>query len=323
MKSPIGGYFEWEFANLANSFPHCDGALVNSGRHALEYILLSLGSVKKIYVPYFTCEVVLQPIQRLRIPYKFYHINEALEIEDEINLNDEEFIIYANYFGIKDRYVASLVERYGDKLIIDNAQAFFAKSYSQSSQFYSPRKFVGCPDGGIAVPVNKAFALDLRLGKSANKCASLLERTDSDVSAGYNSFHSAAEIISSEGITQMSEITRRILCNLDYSDIIDKRRVNFNYLHSHLAKSNKLSEIISTKLLSEIECPMVYPYWTDDLDLRQKLISNKVFVAQYWPNVPQWCESKDLEYQLTTQIIHLPIDQRYGQDEMDYILDMI
>jgi hypothetical protein len=323
MKSPIGGYFEWEFANSANLFPHCDGALVNSGRHALEYILLSLGSVKRIYVPYFTCEVVLQPIQRLHIPYKFYHINEALEIADEINLHDEEFIIYTNYFGIKDRYVASLVESYGDKLIIDNAQAFFAKSYSQSSQFYSPRKFVGCPDGGIAIPVNKAFALDLRHGKSANKCASLLERTDSDVSIGYDSFHNAAKIIGGENLTQMSDITRGILSNLDYSNIVDKRRTNFNYLHSHLAISNKLGEIVSTKLLSEIECPMVYPYWTDDIDLRKELISNKVFVAKYWPNVPQWCESKDLEYQLTEQIIPLPIDQRYGQDEMDYILYII
>jgi hypothetical protein len=323
MKSPIGGYFEWEFANHNCVFPHCDGTLVNSGRHALEYTLRSLGLVKKIYVPYFTCEVVLQPIQRLNISYEFYHINDRLEIANNIQLQEGEYLIYTNYFGIKDDYANFLTNIYGNKLIIDNAQAFFAKSHPQCSQFYSPRKYVGCPDGGIAIVADKIFQYTLPQGLSANKCASLLERTDGDITAGYHSFHNAAAIIASEKLTQMSEITKGILSNLDYGKIVGIRRTNFNYLHVNLATTNKLSPIISAKSLSLIDCPMVYPYWTDNVTLRQRLIDNKVFVAKYWPNVQQWCKPSDLEYQLTEQIVPLPIDQRYGQDEMDYILTLI
>jgi hypothetical protein len=121
----------------------------------------------------------------------------------------------------------------------------------------------------------------------------------------------------------MSKITKGILSNIDYSKIIGIRRTNFDYLHGNLASTNKLSPIISAKLLSIIDCPMVYPYWTDDVNLRQKLIDNKVYVATYWPNVLKWCQPTDLEYQLTNQIIPLPIDQRYGQAEMDYILTLI
>jgi hypothetical protein len=323
MKSPIGGYFEWEFANQNCAFPHSDGILVNSGRHALEYILLSLGLVKKIYIPYFTCEVVLQPIQRLNIKYDFYHINDKLEITDKIQLQDGEYLIYTNYFGIKDVYAKDLANIYGNKLIIDNAQALFAKSHPQCSQFYSPRKYVGCPDGGIALSANKLFNHNLLHGLSAHKCASLLERTDGDISKGYTSFHNTSAIISSDNLTQMSKITKGILSNIDYSKIIGIRRTNFDYLHGNLASTNKLSPIISAKLLSIIDCPMVYPYWTDDVNLRQKLIDNKVYVATYWPNVLKWCQPTDLEYQLTNQIIPLPIDQRYGQAEMDYILTLI
>jgi hypothetical protein len=323
MKSPIGGYFEWEFANHNCTFPHSDGILVNSGRHALEYILLSLGLVKKIYVPYFTCEVVLQPIQRLNIAYEFYHINDKLEIADNILLHEGEYLLYTNYFGIKDEYATDLANIYGNQLIIDNAQAFFAKSHLQCSQFYSPRKYVGCPDGGIALAADKLFNHNLPHGLSANKCASLLERTDGDISKGYTSFHNASAIISSENLTQMSEITKGILGNIDYGKIIGTRRTNFNYLHGNLVSTNKLSPIISAKLLSIIDCPMVYPYWTDDVTLRQRLIDNKVYVATYWPNVLKWCQPTDLEYQLTEQIIPLPIDQRYGQAEMDYILTLI
>jgi hypothetical protein len=323
MQSPIGGYFEWEFANNSCTFPHSNGVLVNSGRHALEYILLSLGLVKKIYVPYFTCEVVLQPIQKLNIAQEYYHINDQLEIADNIQLQEGEYLLYTNYFGIKDEYAKELATIYGNKLIIDNAQALFAKSYHQCSQFYSPRKYVGCPDGGIAISVEKLFEYNLQQGKSATKCASLLERTDGDVSKGYTGFHNAAAIISSENLTKMSEITKGILSNIDYGKILETRRTNFNYLHGKLATTNKLSSIISAKLMSVIDCPMVYPYWTDDVNLRQKLIDNRVYVAKYWPNVLKWCQPTDLEYQLTNQIIPLPIDQRYGQAEMDYILRLI
>ena len=70
-------------------------------------------------------------------------------------------------------------------------------------------------------------------------------------------------------------------------------------------------------------CPMVYPFMTDDESLRDQLIKNKVFVARYWPNVLEWCQEKDLEYKLANRIIPLPIDQRYGEMEMNYIVEIL
>ena len=37
----------------------------------------------------------------------------------------------------------------------------------------------------------------------------------------------------------------------------------------------------------------------------------------------EWCKPADIEYQLANQIIAIPIDQRYGIEEMDYIIKMI
>ena len=50
---------------------------------------------------------------------------------------------------------------------------------------------------------------------------------------------------------------------------------------------------------------------------------NKVFVACYWPNVLEWCAESDLEYKLAKQIIPIPIDQRYGVEEMEKIIRII
>ena len=69
--------------------------------------------------------------------------------------------------------------------------------------------------------------------------------------------------------------------------------------------------------------PMAYPYRTNNKALRDILISNHVFVARYWPNVLEWCSPSDIDYQLAESIIPLPIDQRYGKDEMDFIVNLI
>ena len=39
---------------------------------------------------------------------------------------------------------------------------------------------------------------------------------------------------------------------------------------------------------------MVYPYWTNDDLLREKMIDNRIFVAPYWPNVGNWCALKNV-----------------------------
>ena len=100
---PIGGYFELELTNRGG-FLHDDGVLLNSGRNALEYIFRALGDVRHIYVSYYTCDVVLEPIAKLNIPYNFYHINQSFELDVLPALNAGEYLIYTNYFGIKDEY---------------------------------------------------------------------------------------------------------------------------------------------------------------------------------------------------------------------------
>ena len=68
---------------------------------------------------------------------------------------------------------------------------------------------------------------------------------------------------------------------------------------------------------------MIYPYLTDDETLRQRLIENKVFVATYWPNVKEWVSKEMLEYDLTERLLPIPVDQRYGIEEMKTIISII
>ena len=318
MQTEIGGYFSLELSRTEHHL-HSNGVYVNSGRHALELILHNLSNVKRLWIPFYTCEVVLEPIKRLCIQYSFYHINEQMEIAQSIDLSDGDYLLYTNYFGIKDSYTDELSILYGDKLIIDCAQAYFYISRSDSSILYSPRKFFGVPDGGIAKLISQVDISMYELATSYDSCTHLLKRIDIDAGAGYNDFKANDGKLKTEPIKQMSRLTRSLLSSIDFETVKQKRLANFSQLHSELAASNKLS--IDT--FGEYACPMVYPYYTEDETLRGRLIKNKIFVATYWPNVLEWCNENDTEYKLTKNIIPIPIDQRYGAEEMEYIINVI
>lgn len=318
----IGGYFELADIEQANNFPHKNGILLNTGRNALEYILSSIKDVKLIYLPYFTCEVVLEPIKRLNIPYRFYHINLRLEIADSINLQKDEYIIVNNYFGIKDLYIRSLYARFKERIIVDCAQAFYSPIVTGLKAFYSTRKYVGVADGGICYLGNE-IGDDIMMYEEEQTVLHsdhLIIRKLQGAEAGFKNFQTNEKALDNLPIRRMSSITKETLLNIDYDKIKVRRISNWNVLNKVLSDTNQLQ----TPLVSDFECPMVYPYVMENgLKVRQKLIKEKVFVAKYWPNVDEWLGDDALETWMANNLLPLPIDQRYGKEDMERIINII
>lgn len=316
---PIGGYFELELPKGSKDFPHALCPALNSGRHALEFILRQLGNaVKAIHLPYYTCDVVLEPLRRLNIFHQFYHIDENLEISEMPELPEGHYLIVNNYFGIKDEYIRKLYHELGPKLIVDNAQAFFAEERLGMKAFYSPRKFVGIPDGGFAwTPLECKIQLEQDF--STDRSSHLLRRIDSGSAAGYKEFKQNSHTLSEEPMKKMSELTYRILESIDFDEVAYRRKLNFDYLHQVLGPTNQLN----IPDMRNVAAPMVYPHRTKNLQLRERLISNGVFVATYWPNVFKWCDPESTEFHLAQEIIPLPIDQRYSNEDMEHIISII
>lgn len=315
----IGGYFEladmdYEYGNLP-----VDGIALNTCRNALEYIISQLADVKRIFVPYYTCEAVIEPLKSLPIEYEFYHINEQLEIAEELTLGEGDYLIANNYFGIKDAYIVELVRKYENKLIVDNAQALFAPVPPNVKAAYSTRKYVGVADGGFAVGVSATCASDYKEDNSSEHDSHLYIRKEKGAEAGFKDYQANECKLDNQPIRRMSSQTKKILSHIDYNSVIEKRRQNYMFLCDALNEKNKLQ----LPSIYSFTCPMVYPFMTNDESLRGRLIQNKVFVARYWPNVLEWCSKFEFEYKLATQIIPLPIDQRYGEIEMNYIVEIL
>lgn len=315
----IGGYFELADREKGGNYP-VDGVRLNTSRNALEYILRSLPDCKHIYLPLYTCEAVVQPFKRLpNLRYSFYHINEKFEIADEIQLQEGDYLIANNFFGVKDAYIAELANKYGNRLIVDNAQALFAPVIPGIKAIYSARKFVGVSDGGFAVGTSMAEPFSYPVDNASDHDSHLLIRKEQGAEAGFKDYQQNECKLNNHSICRMAPQTEEILTHIDYEKVIAKRRSNFGYLHQALGIRNQL-------VLPEFgtfACPMVYPFIGGDADLRNKLTNNKIFVARYWPNVLEWCEENDIEYKFAKYILPLPCDQRYGKEDMERIFNII
>jgi hypothetical protein len=311
----IGGYFELELA-VTEEF-HKNVIRLNTGRNAFEYILRAK-NYKKVYLPYYTCDVMLEPITKLNLEYEFYSIDSNFfPIFDFKSIDENEVFVYNNYFGLCDKQtkeIASLCVN----LIIDNSQAFYSKPIQGVDTFYSPRKFFGLPDGAYLY-TDKLLDYNLEKDISYERCEHLLGRIDTTAEQHFQIYKENSKTLCNQPIKEMSNLTQRLLSSIDYKTISDKRRHNFNLIHKELGSRNKLNLNISST-----EIPMVYPFLVDNGNLlKRKLIEKKVYIASYWANVLEWAELNSLEIDLVQNLIAIPVDQRINDINNMHLLDVI
>ena len=141
----IGGYIELD--SCPGQEYHRKAVSVNSGRHALEY-LIRAKNIKKLYIPYFLCSTIRQTCEKCSCEFEYYSITENFDIKFDKKLNDNEYIYIVNYYGqLSERFIKEANSKY-ENIILDNAQAFFDMQIENIATIYTCRKFFGVSDGG-------------------------------------------------------------------------------------------------------------------------------------------------------------------------------
>lgn len=310
----IGGYFGLELQR--GSEFHRGAIRLNSGRSCLAY-LLAADNVKRLYLPFYLCDTLIEVIQDAGIEYSFYPIDATLEIAEELLPGAGERLLYVNYFGLKGNYVEHLAERYGSALIIDNSQAFFARPLAGIDTFYSPRKFFGVADGGYLY-TDKRLERKLEPASSTANALHLLGRIDSGAQAWYQAYLKAEAALGEQGLMQMSRLSQSLLDAVDYDTARSRRERNFEYLHGELAAINRIPLIDES-----VGGAMVYPFMGAIPGLREALLQDNVYVATYWREVLEREGVGTVERELVEAVIPLPVDQRYDIKDMQRIVHII
>jgi len=200
-------------------------------------------------------------------------------------------------------------------LVVDNAQSFYAKPNGVAS-FYSPRKFFGLPDGGLLICSKK---LDQPIDKdvSHGRMSHLLKRHEYCASEGYDDFVNNDKELSRQPLLEMSSLTAALMSNINYESVRKTRCGNFKQLHESLANKNEL------KLPEKHVCPQVYPFLLGKPGIRKRFIDNNIYVAEYWSGVATVTAEGSYSNYLREYLLPLPIDQRYGVEDMSKILDIL
>ena len=68
----------------------------------------------------------------------------------------------------------------------------------------------------------------------------------------------------------------------------------------------------------------MYPLMVENgVELRKKLLDEKIYIPILWPTVFDVAAPDDTEYKMAENILPLPIDQRYGPEDMFRMIEVI
>lgn len=308
----IGGYIELDRYRL--KMLHEGAVALNCGRNALAY-LIKAKNIKKIKMPYFMCDSVFEVCKKYCVEISFYHIDETFKPVDVTFENDEWFYL-SNFYGqLTKEYIAELKNRFG-RIIVDNAQAYFDMPISGVDTLYTCRKFFGVADGAFLYTDSKLDE-ELPIDESFERMHFLLGRFERTASEFYSENVANNDLFETEPIKKMSKLTDNLLHAIDYSFVKERRTENFSLYHEKLGKINRLK-------LREVKGAFAYPLLVENgAEIRKKLQHKKIYIPTLWPNVVEEMPENSLEYRLAKDIMPLPVDQRYREEDVTYVVEEI
>lgn len=318
-QKPIGGYFELDLP-ARRELPHPGLQGFQSARAAF-LALLRAGRPTKVWMPRYICNSMLAPLKTAGIEFAWYDLTDELEVSADLCIGNDDWLLYVNYFGVCGAKVDSLLKRFSPaQIILDYSQAFFSPPHKQAlATIYSPRKFFGVPDGGLVysqIPIPPPDEFDF---SSFARMEHLIKRLGDSPETGYAAYQRAEQSLDDLSPRRMSGLTDRILTSIDFNAAWRKRIENFQILRAELPPPPQ-GELFSG--MNSTDIPMCFPYRSHDAELRQRLISNRVFVATYWTDAIDRLPA-GMADSLVRNMLPLPIDQRYGVADMQRIVSII
>jgi hypothetical protein len=315
--NPIGGYFELELPGKRQQ-PYPEATRFQSARAAF-LALARAGNPKRVWMPRYICNAMLTPLEKTEIECVWYDVNDQLEVDANTRIGIDDWLLYVNYFGICNNQVAQLLQRFSpDQVVLDFSQSFFSRPAGDAmATIYSPRKFFGVPDGGLLVSQITVPRPETQDTGSFGRISHLMRRLGNSPEAGYAEYQHAEDSLAECEPKQMSKLTDRILSSIDFDSVSKKRRENFLFLHGALCKNNILSVDVAG-----LTAPLCYPLSTSDSGLRGRLANERIFVPTYWKDALSRV-SGGWAVKMITNLLPLPIDQRYAQKDMERLVSVV
>ena len=280
-----------------------------------------------VWLPSYLCGVIMGAFPVHLIRARFYSVDERLRVADpdwleEVQTGD--MVVFIDYFGFNQWSESGAEARKRGAWIVEDAcQAMLNERFCDHSHYviFSPRKFVGVPDGGIVLAQG-----DARLPEqsrppapaqwSIEAFAACLLRGEFDRHGGDRRWFELFRKTGREGPAEpyrMSELSQLLLEHvIDFGEVGRRRRENFRRLAMALPELAMFVELPGEVV------PLGFPVRLAERDkVRRALFAEQIYPPVHWPLDGVVPKTFSASHALAEQILTLPCDQRYGEDDME------
>lgn len=303
-----------------------EAILLVNGRSAIA-LVVDLLAPPTVWLPSYLCDALVAAVSDAS-SVEFYEVGSDLRMPSADwvrRLQPGDLVVVVDYFGFPFEFSpAADVRDRGAIILRDACQALLSTADGLGADYdvYSPRKFLGVPDGGIltcrtpldgAQPILDEAPVEWWLdGLEAGVLRRSFDRHGGtrEWFERFRRYEAHAPV----GRYRMSQVSSKLLANANYTEIATCRVRNYRVL------LDALGEIALFPRLPDGVVPLGFPVHVAGRDaVRNALFANDIYPAVHWP-VPQSVPARfSASRELAASILTLPCDQRYGPETMQWM----
>ena len=298
-------------------------------------ILVDLLVPSQVWMPSYLCDVMVKAVQQgaHRTELKFYEVNydlDVISLEWLEYVEEGDLVVFIDYFGFPyDRTYAIRAEEKGAWILEDASQALLSTEVGQFSDFvlFSPRKFLGVPDGGVLSANRETELQDVNLESPPadwwlRALYATILRREFDLHGGSNHWFDLFRETDMQGPIgryAMSELSKVLLkSSFDYSYIAQRRIDNYRFLSDHLGGLAIFPELPLGVV------PLGFPVRMPNRNtVRQVLFEHRMYPPFHWPIRGVIPEEFEDSHRLAAEIMTLLCDQRYEITDMARMAQLV
>jgi len=309
------------------------------GRDALRGLVNHV-TPARLWFPSYLCQELVAPFVGSHLELRVYGhspLEPCLELS-RIPLRPGDAVIVLNYFGIgtRERVLPAEVE---NVTVIEDHTHDPCSTWARASQadycFASLRKSIPIPDGAVLWSP-KALTLPQSEPAGFHRSAEVQERLSGMLLKslyldGYDVPKSTYRELLDRGeqrmadrwISAISPLSRVVVEGFPFEAWRRARRDNFQRLHASLTHSGRFQVLESTDLQdAPFAVVCVFPDAHDRETAQASLIARDVYPSRLWPLEKPVLDGIPVEHvSLSRRTIALPCDGRYGEGDVDRVLD--
>lgn len=317
-----------------------------SGRNAIKALCQILNMTNKtVLLPIYTCESVICPFVEEGWKFCFYNVTKELQIdvdslERAFNAVHPDVIFFHGYFGFDTTRSAvdalKSCQNKGCILVEDITSNFLSDNRTDFADYYisSLRKLFAIPDGGILVGKTELPSLKIAdasklmvekavLAYDAKSSYFIAPSKEKKLQFKnlYTEFHNEIEI--NDKLYCMSLKSKEIIKRIDIEKIREKRQNNYKQLYDVLWDIKSIVPVLG--ICTDNITPLFLPIYYDGnrAELQSFLADNDIYCPVIWPEPSQIVIRDDITRKIYENMLCIPIDQRYGVDEMNWIIHIL